>query len=68
VPSFSLRRRDPYWDADGVAARRARRKRRFVALIAFLIAVGAAGGAAVAWVVELGYAASLGIHLALLIR
>jgi len=68
MPSFSLRRRDPFWDADGVAARRHRRWRRFVGLVAFVVSLGAAGGAVVAWALELGFAANLGIHLALLIR
>jgi len=68
MPSFSLRRRDPFWDADGVAARRHRRWRRFVGFVAFVVSLGAVSGAAAAWAVELGYAASIGIHVALLIR
>jgi hypothetical protein len=68
MPSLSLRRRDPFWDADGRAARRHRRWRRFVGLVAFVVALGAVGGAVVAWTVELGYATSFAIQLALLIR
>jgi uncharacterized membrane protein len=68
MPSFSLRRRDPFWDADGVAARRHRRWRRFVAAVAFLVALVAVGGAVVAWALELGFADDLGLELAALIR
>jgi len=60
-----LRRRDPWWEADGRAARRARRRQRFVSTLAFLAAVTAVGGAAVGWAIELGIAASLGFHAAL---
>ena len=68
MPSFSLRRRDPFWDADGVAARRHRRWRRFMGLVAFVVSLGAVGGAAVAWAVELGFATGIGIQLALLVH
>jgi hypothetical protein len=63
MPSLTLRRRDPFWDADGRAARRHRRWRRFVGLVAFVVSLGAVAGAVVAWAVELGYAANLGIPL-----
>ena len=72
MPSLSLRRRDPFWDADGSAARRHRRWRRFVGLVALVVSLGAVGGAALAWAVALGLvpglATSLGIHLPLAIH
>lgn len=42
-------RRDPFWEADGRAAKRARRKRQLVAVIALVVALVAVAGAAVAW-------------------
>jgi hypothetical protein len=36
--------------------------------VAFIVSLGAVGGAAVAWAVELGFATSLGIQLALLVH
>lgn len=63
LPLF--RRRDPWWEADGPAARRARRRRMFVSGVAFLASIGAIAGATVAWSIELGVAAALGVHAAL---
>jgi hypothetical protein len=60
-----LRRRDPWWESDGRAARRARRRQRFVASVAFLAALTAVGGAAVGWAIQLGVASALGLHIAL---
>jgi hypothetical protein len=56
-----FRRRDPWWEVDGPAARRARRRQRVVSTLAFLAAVTAVVGAALAWLVQLGIAAALGI-------
>lgn len=42
-------RRDPFWDVDGTAARRVRRRHGFVAVIAFAAAFAAVVGAATAW-------------------
>jgi hypothetical protein len=39
-----------------------------VGLVAFVVSLGAVAGAVVAWAVELGYAANLGIPLAVPIR
>jgi hypothetical protein len=60
-----FRRRDPWWEADGPAARRARRKNRMVSVVAFAASLAAIGATAFAWSIELGVAASLGIHAAL---
>ena len=66
MPSFSLvNRRDPWWEADGPAARRARRRRQTVSLAAFAVALAAVGASAFAWSVQLGVAAMLGINAAL---
>ena len=58
-------RRDPWWEADGPAARRERRWRLARGGLAFVTAVAAVGAAAFAWSVELGLAAAVGIHVAL---
>lgn len=64
---LAFRRRDPWWAMDGPAARRARRRKQLVSLVAFVVSVAAVGGAAMAWAIQLGLAGSLGIplHLAL---
>jgi hypothetical protein len=58
-------RRDPWWEVDGPAARRARRRRRFVSSLAFVVSLGAIAAAALAWSIELGFAAVLGLHASL---
>jgi hypothetical protein len=66
MPSLSLvRRRDPWWEADGPAARRARRRERVVGAAAFVAALGAIGASGFAWAVQLGVAAALGVHATL---
>ena len=63
MSSLSLfRRRDPWWEADGPAARRAHRRRRFVAGLAFAASVGAVAGAAFAWSIALGIAVAIGVQ------
>jgi hypothetical protein len=66
VPSLSLlNRRDPWWEADGPAARRAHRRRRLIASLAFAASVAAIVGAAFAWSIELGIASAIGIRASL---
>jgi hypothetical protein len=60
-----FRRRDPYWEVDGPAARREQRRERARGTVAFVVALVAVAAAAFAWSVELGIAASLGIPLGL---
>lgn len=60
-----FRRRDPFWELDGPAARRARRIRQTRGAIALLFAVVAVGATILAWLVRLGIAAALGVPLAL---
>jgi hypothetical protein len=42
-------RRDPFWDVDGTAARRVRRRHGFVAVVAFAAAFAAVLGAVIVW-------------------
>ncbi|MEO5964005.1 MAG: hypothetical protein ABIR11_00970 [Candidatus Limnocylindrales bacterium] len=66
MPSLSMfNRRDPWWESDGLAARRERRKRVVMGSLAFSAAVVAVAATVFAWSVELGLAAALGIHAAL---
>jgi hypothetical protein len=66
MSSLSMfRRRDPWWESDGPAARRARRRQRTMGAVAFAAAIAALGASAFAWSVQLGLAAALGIHASL---
>lgn len=66
MSSFSLfKRRDPWWEADGPAARREHRRRRLMADLAFVASVTAVVAAAFAWSIELGVAGVLGVHASL---
>jgi hypothetical protein len=67
MPVLALRRRDPWWGLEGPAARRRRRRERFVSFLAFSAAVLAVGGAGIAWAIQLGLAATLGLPLTLAI-
>jgi hypothetical protein len=60
-----FRRRDPFWEMDGPAARAKRRRERFVSSVAFVAAVAALAGAAFVWSIQLGIAALLGLHTTL---
>jgi hypothetical protein len=60
-----FRRRDPFWEMDGPAARARRRRDRIVSSLAFLAALTAVAGAAFAWAIQLGIAAMLGVHTSL---
>jgi hypothetical protein len=66
MSSLSLfRRRDPWWEADGPAARRARRHRQMMGTLAFGASVVAVAASAFAWSVQLGVAAAVGIRVSL---
>jgi hypothetical protein len=60
-----FRRRDPWWESDGRAARRERRKQRVMSVAAFAAAMVAVGASALAWSIELGVAGAVGIHASL---
>lgn len=65
MPTLTLRRRDPWWGLEGPAARRRHRYERFVSTTAFLASLVALGGAGLAWSIQLGFAAMLGLRLTL---
>jgi len=67
MPTLTLRRRDPWWGLEGPAARRRHRYERFVSTTAFLASLVAIGGAALAWSIQLGFAAMVGLRLTLAI-
>ena len=48
-------RRDPFWDVDGTAARRVRRRHGFVAVLAFAAAFAAHVAAVIAWAGLFGF-------------
>jgi hypothetical protein len=64
TPSL-FHRRDPWWEVDGPAARSARRRRRAIASVAFLVSLAAVASALLAWSIELGVAGWLGVHAVL---
>jgi hypothetical protein len=47
-------RRDPWWDVEGSAARRDRRRHQLVAMTAFVASIAAVSGATFAWAIHLG--------------
>ena len=58
-----FRRRDPFWEMDGPAARAKRRRERFVATIAFAVALTAVFLAGVLWWSHVGVGALLHARL-----
>jgi hypothetical protein len=65
VSILAFRRRDPWWAMDGPAARRARRRKQAVSLMAFLVSLSAVVGAGLAWAIQLGLGETLGISFRL---
>ena len=65
MPTLALRRRDPWWDIEGPAARRRHRYERFISTSAFLASLVALGGAGLVWSIQLGLAGMVGIPLTL---
>ena len=65
MPTLTLRRRDPWWGQEGPAARRRHRYEQFVSTTAFLASLVALGGAGLAWAIQLGFAAMVGVPLTL---
>ena len=65
MPTLTLRRRDPWWGLEGPAARRRHRYEQLVSTTAFLASLLAIGGAALAWSIQLGFAAMVGLRLTL---
>jgi hypothetical protein len=58
-------RHDPFWEVDGPAARHARTRRKLKGLMAFGAATVAVLATAFLWTVKLGFAAAVGIRIAL---
>jgi hypothetical protein len=63
MPFAMFNRRDPWWEVDGPAARRERRRQRFVSVAAFVTSLMAVSGAAYIWAIHLGLAGGLPFHL-----
>jgi hypothetical protein len=61
-----FRRRDAWWEMDGKAARGARRRHKFVASVAFMVAVAATAGAATMWWLQVGVGAIIHARLGIL--
>jgi hypothetical protein len=62
MPLAHFHRRDPWWDVEGSAARRDRRRRRLIATTAFVASLAALSGATYAWAIHLGFA-SFALHV-----
>jgi hypothetical protein len=60
-----FRRHDPWWEVDGPAARRARRRQRLVSGAAFAASLAAVAAAGFAWSIQLGIAAAFGVRAGL---
>lgn len=60
-----VERRDPWWGWDGAAVQATRRRRRAISRLAFTASLAALGGAAAAWAIYLGLAATVGIRATL---
>ena len=56
-----FRRRDPFWEVDGKAARREQRTRKARAMLAFVVALAAVAMTAFAWSIQVGLTGALGI-------
>jgi hypothetical protein len=65
MPMGLFMRRDPWWEIDGPAARRERRRRRMVSFAAFLMSLFAVTASAYAWAFHLGYVGGLALGLPL---
>ncbi|HET8784083.1 MAG TPA: hypothetical protein VFM38_00490 [Candidatus Limnocylindrales bacterium] len=63
MPTLALRRRDPWWDVEGPAARRRHRYQTFMSFTAFVASMAALLGTGALWAIHLGFAAMLGIEV-----
>jgi hypothetical protein len=62
MPVGLFNRRDPWWEVDGPAARRERRRQRLIATMAFVASITAVSGATYAWAIHLGLAGSVALR------
>jgi uncharacterized membrane protein len=65
MPIAMFNKHDPWWEIDGPAARRQRRRRRFVSASAFAASLLAVLGSAYIWAFHLGLVGGLALHLGL---
>jgi len=65
MPMAMFDKHDPWWEIDGLAARRERRRHRIVSLSAFAASLLAVLGSAYIWAFHLGLVGGLTIHLGL---
>ena len=63
MPIALFDKHDPWWDTDGPAARRERRRKRIVSSSAFAFSLLAVTGSAYAWAFHLGLVGVLAVHL-----
>lgn len=65
MPTDRFVKHDPWWEIDGLAARRERRRHRIVSVSAFTASLLAVLGSAYVWAFHLGLVGGLAIHLGL---
>jgi hypothetical protein len=65
MPIAMFDKHDPWWEIDGPAARRERRRHRIVSLSAFTASLLAVLGSGYAWAFHLGLVGGVAIHLGL---
>jgi hypothetical protein len=63
VPLAFFNRRDPWWEVDGPAARRERRRHRVISISAFVASLTAVSLATLVWAMHLGIAGAFALHL-----
>ena len=65
MPMARFNQHDPWWEIDGPAARRERRRHRIVTLSAFATSLLAVVGSAYIWAFHLGLVGALAFHIGL---
>jgi hypothetical protein len=63
MPIAIFEKHDPWWEIDGPAARRERRRHRIVSISAFAASLFAVFGSAYAWAFHLGFVGGFALHL-----
>ena len=63
MPLWIRRRRDPFWEMDGPAARREHLRTRMMGMIALSYSLVATAVAVIAWGIQLGFAHVPSVHL-----
>ena len=65
MPMAMFNKHDPWWEIDGPAARRERRRQRIVSRTAFAASLVAVMGSAYMWAFHLGLVGGVAIHFGL---